>query len=57
MPQGASPCAVVAVTSAEVGGCGYESHAEIGVLRAPGETRDMRDETFEAWRACGLLIG
>lgn len=48
---------MVAVTSAEVGGCGYESHAEIGVLRAPGETRDMRDETFEAWRACGLLIG
>ena len=24
----------------EVGGCGYETHAENGVLRAPGETRD-----------------
>lgn len=44
VPQGASPCAVVAVTRAEVGGCGYETMLRTGCceLQARYETCEAR---------------
>lgn len=42
VPQGASPCAVVAVTSAEVGGCGYESCWDRGVASSKRDAGHAR---------------